>query len=104
VRQGAGGGVLFGVAAYLWWGLVPLYFKAVAHVPATEVLAHRVMWSTILLAALMRLFRRWDVALAAVRTPAVLITLAGSTLLIGVNWLTYIWAVAHDRVMEGSLG
>jgi chloramphenicol-sensitive protein RarD len=104
LRPDAVGGVLYGVAAYSWWGLVAIYFKAVKHVPAMEVLAHRVIWSTLLLVVLMRAFRRWPAALAAVREPQVLKTLVGSTTLIALNWLLYIWAVANDRVLEGSLG
>lgn len=50
-------GVAFGVAAYLWWGFVPVYFKAVAHIPALEVLAHRIVWSVLLLVILLWLKR-----------------------------------------------
>ncbi len=103
-RSDAVSGVLYGVAAYSWWGGVAIYFKAIKHVPAMEVLAHRVIWSTLLLVVLMRAFRRWPAALAAVKEPQVLKTLAASTTLIALNWLLYIWAVANDRVLEGSLG
>ena len=72
------GGILLGVGAYVIWGLLPLYFKLLGMVPATQVLAHRILWSVLLLMA--------------------------SALLIAVNWLVYIWAVQHGHVLEASLG
>ncbi len=97
-------GIAYGLAAYLWWGLCPFYFKAVAHVPALEVLAHRVVWSFVLLALL--LWRRGDLAatLRLCRDRRLLLTLTVTTLLVGANWLIFIWAVANARVTEASLG
>ncbi len=97
-------GVLYGLAAYLAWGLCPIYFKAVAHVPAQEVLAHRVVWSVVLLVIL--LARRGDLAatLRRAREPRLLVTLAVSTVLVALNWFVFIWAVANDRLLEASLG
>lgn len=97
-------GVAYGLACYLWWGLVVVYFKAVAHVPPTEVLAHRVVWSLVLLSILMRFKDRWPVALAAVRDRRTLLTLMGSATLVAANWFVFIWAVGHGRVVEASLG
>ena len=97
-------GVAFGVAAYLWWGLVPIYFKAVAHVPATEVLAHRIIWSTVLLAGLMGWFGRWPAAIASLKSRRTMVTLGATTVLIACNWFVFIWAVANDRLLEASLG
>lgn len=94
----------YGVAAYLWWGLVPVYFKAVAHVTPGEVLAHRVIWSVVLLAVLMRIYGRWPGAAAALRDRKTILTLLGTTTLIAANWFVFIWAVDHDRVLEASLG
>ncbi len=103
-RRVARVGVVYGVAAYGWWGLVPIYFKAVAHVAPAEILAHRIIWSVVLLAVLMRLYGRWRAAVAALRSHSTLITLLGTTTLIALNWFVFIWAVAHDRVLEASLG
>lgn len=97
-------GVAYGLAAYVFWGFVPLYFKAVASVPAMEVLAHRVIWSVPLLIVLMRVLRRWPVALEALKDRRTLLTLAGSTTLIALNWLTFIWAVASGQLLQASLG
>ncbi len=102
-RQSARG-VAYGLAAYLWWGLCPLYFKAVSHVPAAEVLAHRIFWSLALLTLL--LARRGDLGAAwrAARQPRLLLALAATTLLVAANWFIFIWAVANARVLEASLG
>ncbi len=97
-------GVTYALAAFLFWGGVPIYFKAVGHVPAPEVLAHRVVWSVVLLAGLVTLTRHWPEvarALAERRTRWLLVL---STLVVSVNWLVFIWAIAAGRVLETSLG
>ncbi|HWH17464.1 MAG TPA: EamA family transporter RarD [Allosphingosinicella sp.] len=98
------GGLLLGLGAYLLWGVLPLYFKAIAHVDPVEIVAHRILWSLIFLGALATLWSRWDAIRTAARTPKVLGTLTVTALLIGVNWLVYIWAVLNGHVLEGSLG
>ena len=97
-------GLLFGLGAYLAWGVMPLYFKALAHVSALEIVAHRVMWSMVFMAALVALWRRWPAIRAALGTGRVLITLLITTLLIGTNWLIFIYAVVSGHVLEASLG
>jgi len=97
-------GVAYGLAAYLWWGLGPLYFKAVSHVPALEVLAHRVVWSAALLVALMLARGRRAAIAAAFRRRRTRFTLMGSMTLVALNWFTFIWAVNHDHVLQASLG
>ncbi len=97
-------GVAAAAAAYLIWGLFPLYFHALQGVPAGEVLAHRVAWSALFMAALVTLLRRWPSVLVQLRRPGALPTLTLSALLISTNWLVYIWAVQSERVLEASLG
>ena len=97
-------GLLFGLGAYLAWGVMPLYFKALAHVSALEIVAHRVIWSMVFMAALVALWRRWPASRAALGTGRVLITLLITTLLIGTNWLIFIYAVVSGHVLEASLG
>ncbi len=97
-------GVVYGMLAYACWGLVPLYFKLVAEVSSEEVLAQRVVWSFVLLSLVITLLRRWPQALAALRTRGVLLTLTASTLLLSLNWFTYIYAVASNQVVEASIG
>jgi chloramphenicol-sensitive protein RarD len=96
-------GLLYALTAYLAWGAFPIYFKALSGVPAPEVLAHRILWSLLLLLGLVALRGRWDVVARAFR-PGGRLLLAASTLLIASNWLVYIWAVQAGRVLEASLG
>ncbi len=97
-------GVAFGLGAFLFWGFGPLYFKAVDAVPPLEVLAHRVVWSVILLAGLLLALGRLRSVLHQLAAPGVLPRLVASTLLISTNWLVFIWAVGQERVLEISLG
>jgi chloramphenicol-sensitive protein RarD len=97
-------GIIMGLTAYAFWGVMPLYFKAMRHVPATEIVAHRILWSLILLAGLATALKRWPAIRAAVGTPRIAITLLVTSTLIGINWLVYIYAVVSGHVLEGSLG
>jgi chloramphenicol-sensitive protein RarD len=97
-------GLLLGLGAYALWGVLPLYFKAIEGVAATEIVAHRILWSLIFLGALATLWRRWGAIRAAARAPKVLATLALTAVLIATNWLVYIWAVLNGHVLAGSLG
>ena len=97
-------GVAFAGAAFLFWGLSPIYWKALGEVPASEVLAHRIAWSFVLLVAMLVARRRGRELVAAVLRPRTLGTLLVTTALIAVNWYVYIWAMAAERVLEASLG
>jgi chloramphenicol-sensitive protein RarD len=96
-------GLGYALAAYLAWGMLPLYFKALRAVPAVEVLAHRVVWSLVLLSALLAA-RGGKAAFRAAFRRDRLPILAVTTCLIATNWLVYIWAVQTGRVLEASLG
>jgi chloramphenicol-sensitive protein RarD len=97
-------GVAYGVAAYGMWGLVPIYFKALSGVPALEVLAHRVVWSVVLLVPMVLVRGQWPELRRVISSRKTLATLIITTVLIAVNWYLFIWAVDHDRVLEASLG
>jgi chloramphenicol-sensitive protein RarD len=97
-------GLIYGLGAYGLWGIIPLYFYALRHLAPLEVLAHRVVWSFVLLAGMMIAARRWDDIRRALRRRDVMLRLAASTLLIAVNWFTYIYSVSAGRVLESSLG
>ena len=96
-------GLMLGVGAYLIWGLMPLYFRLIAQVPAAEIVAHRVVWSLLFLAALVALRRGWGAVKAALERRSLTI-LAATALLIAVNWLVFTWAVTHGHVLAASLG
>ncbi len=91
------------LAAYLAWGLFPVYFKSVKEVPPLEILSHRIVWSMAFLVLLITWQRRWGELSRAARGPGLPAYLA-STSLITANWLLFIWAVANGHVLEGSLG
>lgn len=97
-------GVIYALAAFGAWGANPIYFKLVGHVPPLEVLAHRVVWSVLLLAVLVSAIKHWPVIRAALGDRRTLLMLGLSTAIISVNWLVYIWAISVERVLETSLG
>lgn len=93
-----------GLGAYAMWGVLPLYFKALTEVGATEIVAHRILWSLLFLGALATWWRKWPGIRSALATRRVALTLLLTAVLIGVNWLVYIYAVVSGHVLEGSLG
>ncbi len=101
-RQRAG--LLCGFAAYGMWGLVPLYWPLLEPASAAEILAHRMVWSLVVLAVTLLVLRRWAWIRVLARDPRriALVVLAG--VLISVNWGFYIWGVNSGRVVEASLG
>lgn len=97
-------GFLYALAAYLLWGFLPLYMKALAHVPAVEVIAHRVIWSVpIALAVLVWLGRTADLK-AALKSPRMLAMGAMTAALISVNWGIYVWAIGAGHALDTALG
>ena len=97
-------GIFAALAAFTIWGLAPLYFKAVGSVPADEIVAHRVLWSVVFLAILVGLMRQGPALHAAFNNRRLLGVLMFTALLTGSNWLVFVWAVTHERVLEASLG
>lgn len=97
-------GLIAAIAAFCVWGLAPLYFKWVAVVPASEVVAHRVLWSVLLLGLIVAVRRQWHRVRAVFADSRLLATLALSAVLNGANWLIFVWAIANDQVLETSLG
>lgn len=97
-------GLASAVSAYTLWGFFVIYFKAVDHVPATEILAHRVVWAVPFCAMLLVLLGRWGNFTALIRSPSAWRAMSLSAVLISINWLTFVWAIANDRVIEASLG
>ena len=97
-------GVAYALGAYTLWGLFPLYFKLLHQVPALQILAHRMVWSLLLVFLILLVLKRWAWMRLLREQPAVLARFTGSALLLACNWGTYIWAVNHDHVVEASLG
>lgn len=99
-----GGGVLYALGCYAIWGVLPVYWKWLSALPAPSILAHRIVWSLVFSALLLSATRRWRELAAVLTGRATLVPLLASALLIGGNWLVFIWAVNHNRVIETSLG
>ena len=97
-------GLTAGLSAFSIWGLAPIYFKLVATVRPDEIIAHRVLWSVVLLGIVL-LLRKRRAVLAHVKVNArVLLALAATSILIALNWLIFVHAVNTDRVLSTSLG
>lgn len=97
-------GFTFATTAYLIYGIMPIYMKLLKAVPAGQIMAHRVVWSALLLAGVVTVSRRWAAIRSAVKQPRLIGLLMITASMISVNWLLYIWAVLHNFVLETSLG
>ncbi len=98
------GGLALSLAAQALWGLSPLFWKLMTAIPAVEILAHRAIWASLILAAFLTLRASWGDVRSAVSDLRTLATLGVTTTLIGLSWSVYIWAVLHDQVLQASLG
>ena len=103
-HAGRARGYAYALGAYTTWGLIPIYFKAVASAPALELLAHRIFWAFVMLIGVGLYLDRPAELGRAVRDRAALARLSVSTVLIALNWLIYIWSVFNSRIVEASLG
>jgi uncharacterized membrane protein len=97
-------GLAAGTTAFTLWGLFPIYFHSLSAVPALQVIAHRVVWSALLLVAWMAVRGQLGLLPATFTRPAVLARLALTALLISGNWLVWVWSVTHDHIIDVSLG
>lgn len=97
-------GLAYTLGAFLIWALGPLFWKAVQHVDALQLLAHRVVWAVPMLAAVIAWQKRWDSLGHVLRKGRIFGPLVGTTALIAGNWYLYIWAVNSGHVLEASLG
>jgi chloramphenicol-sensitive protein RarD len=96
--------VLYALGAYSLWGITPVYWKWVSDLPLVEILAWRVVWTFAFVVAYGAAARRTEEARVALRSPRVLALLACTGLLLGINWLTFVYAVHTDRIVATSLG
>lgn len=94
---------MLGIGAYTLWGVLPLYLHLLTGIPAMQVLAHRVLWSVLLLGVIVIVMKRGGAIRAAARGRT-LALLTGTAVLIAINWTVYIWAVQNRHVLESSLG
>lgn len=97
-------GVGFAGSAFLIWGLSPIYWKALAAVPAFEILMHRMIWSFLFLAPLVLLQGSWREFVQAITNRSTLLILLATSLLVGGNWFLFIWAINSGHILQTSLG
>ncbi|WP_158146979.1 EamA family transporter RarD [Vibrio fluvialis] len=103
-QQNAKKGVILAISAYTMWGIAPIYFKAISSVSALEILSHRVIWSFFLLAALLHFGHQWRSVVSVFRDKKKMVYLLTTALLVGGNWLIFIWAVNANHMLDASLG
>ena len=97
-------GIWYGIGAYVTWGLFPIYWKWLHNVPALQLIGHRILWSFLLLFIVILVSRQWSVFRVAALKPHVLRIYFVAAVLIGINWLVYVWAVNAGFIVEVSLG
>lgn len=97
-------GVLFAIAAYTIWGLAPIYFKWLQQIPALEILAHRIIWSFVLVLLLIVVLGRFDRIKPVLKNRVYMLRLTIATFLLGGNWFLFIWAVNNNHILDASLG
>ncbi len=97
-------GFLFALTAYLLWGFLPFFMKAVAHIPSTEVVAHRILWSVPIAGLVLVVLGRTSEVRTALRTPRMLAMACLTAALVTVNWGIYVWAIGAGRAIETALG
>jgi chloramphenicol-sensitive protein RarD len=97
-------GILYAIGAYVTWGVFPAYWKLLHQVPALQLLSHRIVWSFLFLLGFILVTRQWQSFRSAISSRRILLIYFAAAILIGVNWLTYVWAVNAGFIVETSLG
>ncbi len=97
-------GLWYAIAAYVWWGFFPIYWKLLKHVPAIQLIGHRIVWSFASLIIVILIIGQWKEFRNSVYNLKVLRLYLLAAILIGVNWFMYVWAVNAGHIVETSLG
>jgi chloramphenicol-sensitive protein RarD len=96
--------LLAALGAYGLWGLLPLFFRLLHHVDPVEIVTQRILWSLLLILGILAVRKGMPAFFVALRNRKLVLPLAGSAIMIGLNWLTYVWAVNEGHVVAASLG
>lgn len=106
IRQETQKGLFYALGCYLFWGGFPIFWYPLyqSAMPATQIMAHRVLWSAVFAALLLIWFKKGAAIWQIFRQPKLLLCFVVSALLIGANWLIYLWAIVNNRVLDASLG
>ena len=97
-------GLLFGISSYVIWGLLPLYWPLLQPATSLEMVSHRAVWTLVFCLIVLVLTKQIYSTLNVLKNPKITLVLLLCTILISINWLTYIWAVNHEHVVEAALG
>jgi len=97
-------GIINAILAYMMWGFAPIYFKHLSEVSASEILVHRIVWSTALLLIIVTVLGKNRALFRALTDIATLSKLTITALFLGINWYIFIWAVNNDHLLDASLG
>lgn len=97
-------GLLFGVSSYILWGLFPLYWPLLQPASPLEIVSHRAVWTLVFCLIVLALAKQLHSTIAIVKMPKIMAGLFLSTILVSINWLTYIWATNNGHVVEAALG
>ncbi len=97
-------GLFFGVAAYVFWGLFPLYWPLLKPADPLEIVSHRAVWTLVFCIIVLTVLRQLKSTFAVMKNPKKIAGLFVTTILISINWLTYIWATNNGHVVEAALG
>ena len=103
-NKDTGTGFAYALAAYFIWGFLPLYMKALAHIPPLEVIAHRVIWSVPIAAAVLIYQGRTKDITRALKTLSMLGMAMVTAALVSLNWLIYVWAIGSGHALDAALG
>jgi chloramphenicol-sensitive protein RarD len=103
-QQPQGSGLPYAFSAYLIWGFLPVFFKSLAHVPAVDILAFRIVWSVPMVFAILYFRKQWGEFVTAITNPVARRAMMLSSVLIAVNWLVYVWAITNNKVLATSIG
>jgi len=96
-------GILYGIGAYVAWGFFPIYWKFLHHVPAIQLIGHRIIWSCVLLILFILFTRQWEDFRKTINLKVLRVYVIAA-ILIGINWFVYVWAVNANYIVETSLG
>lgn len=97
-------GILYAVGSYILWGFLPIYMKALHSETPLEILAHRVIWSFVLLSLALSWCKHWQWLGRVLHRPRILGMFCATATLLSINWFTYMWAVQHNHIVDSSLG
>ncbi|WP_296403004.1 EamA family transporter RarD [Psychrobacter sp.] len=97
-------GIVTALVAFLIWGSFPFYFKQLSNYNAVEIIGHRIVWTFVCLSVVLILTKRWKWITTVKANPSLIVITFISSLIIAANWLTYVWAVNANQILEASLG